>query len=164
MKFKISNGAFSDFVMFDDEDIELVFNFKWAPSKHRHTHYARSSSNIVNGSRKVYMHHLIIPRNEGMIVDHINGNGLDNRRSNLRLCTYSQNAMNSKSKKDGKFKGVFLLSNNNESTWAARIWVSRTSVNLGVFKTEVEAAAAYNEAALKYHGEFAKLNLIEGDI
>jgi len=98
-----------------------------------------------------------------MIVDHKNFNGLDNRRENIRNCTYSENSqhirMQQNRSKSSHFKGVCWHKSHNR--WLAYVSVDRRQLHLGHFLSEIEAALAYNKAALKYHGEFAKLNIVE---
>jgi len=104
------------------------------------------------------MHRLIMDPPRGYVVDHINGDGLDNRRANLRLATHAQNGRNRRKIKKGisKYKGVSW----EESTgkWRALIHVDRKKISLGCYKDEVTAAKVYDKAAKKYHGEFARLN------
>jgi len=101
------------------------------------------------------MHRLIMGNPQGMEVDHINGNGLDNRRCNLRVVTTSQNQANQHARRGrSSFKGVFKQ----RSRWRARIHVQQKGINLGSFLTEEEAARAYDAAALHYFGEHACLN------
>jgi hypothetical protein len=94
----------------------------------------------------------------GMIVDHRDGDGLNNQRENLRLCTHSQNMQNRRLQRNNRsgYKGVYWIKA--QGVWAARITVNRVPINLGRFDTAEQAARAYDEAALKYHGEFARLN------
>ncbi|MGD0572653.1 MAG: AP2/ERF family transcription factor [Sedimentisphaerales bacterium] len=97
----------------------------------------------------------------GLLVDHFNRNGLDNRRANLRLATRAQNSCNTKKQKgcSSKFKGVcFHKNRKGPNPWDAYIDVNNRRINLGCFPTEISAARAYDSAAKKYHGEFARLN------
>lgn len=106
------------------------------------------------------MHRFIMNAQKGQIIDHINGNGLDNRKENLRFCTHRQNAYNliTGTNKTSKYKGVHLLKNN--GLWCVQIKIPNKRIRLGNFEREDDAALAYNEAAIKYFGEFACLNKI----
>lgn len=93
----------------------------------------------------------------GQIVDHINGNGLDNRRENLRLATARENALNSRPRKGrSKFKGVYL--DTLRGNWYVQIRAKGRGRYVGSFWSELDAARAYNKAALEHYGEFARLN------
>ena len=110
----------------------------------------------------VYLHQEIIEVPKGMLTDHINRDGMDNRRANLRAATHSQNLCNSRRRlgtKSSKYKGVSLKKQTRK--WTARIGIDKKEIHLGCFKNEIEAAKAYDEAAKKYHGEFACLNFPE---
>lgn len=141
----------------DLENFERLSQWSW----YFHGFYAVRKPYNANG-KCFMMHRLIINAPEDMYVDHINGNGLDNRRSNLRLCTHTQNCMNSlrRKNKTSKYKGVSW--SKEKEKWAVYISYYKKHSFVGRYDTEIEAALAYNEAALKYHGEFAKLNEIEG--
>jgi len=106
------------------------------------------------------MHRLILNVPENMQVDHINGNGLDNRKNNLRVCTSIENMRNMPLRKDtiSGFKGVFWDSQSNK--WQAQIYAKKRRFFLGRYLIKTDAALAYNKAALKYHGEFARINQI----
>jgi hypothetical protein len=96
-------------------------------------------------------------------IDHINGNGLDCRRENMRVCTNAENRRNMrKTRGASRFKGVAKCRTNANRIWHAYIWFNNRKINLGCYPTEEEAARAYNAAALQYHGEFACLNEIPG--
>ena len=102
----------------------------------------------------VYLHRLLLDAPKGLEVDHINGCGLDNRRTNLRLATHSQNLKNQRSAKR-LYKGVEQRSKN---SWTATIWIDYKNIYIGSFRTPQLAALAYNQKATELHGEFARLN------
>ncbi len=104
------------------------------------------------------MHRFILDAPDGAVVDHINGNALDNRRANLRLCTPTENAYN-KRKRPGtvsQYKGVSWDSRNQR--WMSQLTFKNRHLFLGRFDDEQEAARAYDVAARKHFGEFANLN------
>ena len=108
------------------------------------------------------MHREVIKVPDDMYVDHINQNGLDNRKANLRPATCAQNIRNRKkffNKSRSRYKG--LLWDRHYKKWRVRIHLNRTQIQIGVFDDEIEAAKAYDRAAKKYHGEFASLNFPE---
>ena len=143
----------------DDDLFDYLNKWKWTAKKHRNTFYARRNIKLEGGKQKdIKMHRLIMGVTDpSKIIDHRDNNGLNNQRSNLRLCTLSQNQHNRQSNIGAsKFKGVWKSKNR----WRAEIVSDGTKKRLGSYIKEEEAAKAYNEAALKYHGEFARLNQI----
>lgn len=110
------------------------------------------------GNKKVYLHRFLGNPPKGKEVDHINGDKLDNRRENLRVCEKYQNQMNMKVnvRSTTGFRGVSRYPYGNK--WRARIQVRRESIPLGYFDDIEDAVRAYNQAAIKYYGEFARLN------
>lgn len=141
----------------DSEDYERLMPYKWSanPADQRRENWYVATS--VKG-KKLYMHRFILGAPKGMLVDHWNGNGLDNRRENIRLCTRSQNCVNRRfgySPASG-FRGVYLIPGG--ASYMARIWTGGKSTQLGYFATAAEAARAYDVAAFDRFGEFAVLN------
>ena len=106
-----------------------------------------------------WMHRLLIDAPAGLLVDHINRNGLDNRKSNLRPATVAQNRCNSRltiSKKTSPYRGVYRHKKKNR--WKVSICHNKKYIWLGNFSDEIAAAKAYDDAAKKYHKQFARLN------
>jgi len=146
--------------LIDDEDYDLISQYKWHVIE-KHGYYANTKVKISGKQKNLSMHRLIMNAQPGQYVDHINHNTLDNRKSNLRICTAQQNQMNKK-KKPGlsMYKGVAW--DKICEKWSARIKFNGKNLYLGRFDEEIEAAKAYNEAASKYFGEFAHFNYTRG--
>lgn len=108
----------------------------------------------------LYMHRVVMGAQKGQQVDHVDGNKLDNRRANLRICTNSENRRNQKIRKDSShnFKGVERRTKGFRTRFYARIMVDGRRLALGGYETELEAAHAYDRAAAKHFGSFARLN------
>lgn len=140
----------------DDEDYEELNKFKW--QLHSEGYAVREIWNPGGKRKRVRMHRVIMNTPEGMDTDHRNGNRLDNRKENLRICTRQQNLRNSfvGSNNTTGYKGVAF--HKFSGLYHATINVDKKQKSLGYHKTPQEAAKAYNDAALKYFGEFAKLN------
>jgi len=155
-RIKLSNGKCA---LVDNKDFEHINEYCW--EAHRTPSgkwYARRVEIIDDRRVKVWMHRLIIDVPAGMETDHRNGNGLDNRRKNIRACTRSQNRFNKRpTKHSSKYKGVSWVKSGHK--WRALISLpGRLNVMLGYFKDERKAALAYDVAARKYFGAFAYLN------
>ena len=130
-------------------------------SKGKNSFYARRR--VPTGKRGkeklVYMHQMVIKVPEGMVADHINHDGMDNRRANLKAATHSQNMYNRKKcsgSTQSKYKGIYRRKKVRK--WRASITCNKKRIDLGYYRDEIEPAKAYDRAAIKYHGQFACLN------
>lgn len=160
---KLTQG---NFAQVDDEDFELISKYKLhitgTTNKYARTH---KHNNLK-------MHRLIMGcvKGDGKTIDHKDGNGLNNQKSNLRFCSRGQNTANRKKKKGHSlFLGVTFTTKickyknriYEYNRWQVKLCCNNKTVLNRDFKTEKEAALAYNEAAKIHHGEFARLNLVE---
>ena len=154
----------------DDADYECLNQYKWHAQIIRKygrpdlVYAARAvrDDSKRSGKRRVYMHRAISGCTP--LVDHKNGNGLDNQRSNLRPATVGQNKVNQVFISKGttsKYKGVRRVKGHVSKPWIATIMTSGISTYLGYFANEEDAARAYDEAAMRIHGEFARFNFPE---
>ena len=150
------------FAKVDFHDFETLSNTKWYFNKGYACH-----TKTVNGKMKMfYMHREILKAPPGVFVDHINGNTLDNRRSNIRLCNHSENMRNTRHRKvrgTSKYRGVCW--NKAKGKWECQIKLGNGKKKfLGYFEDEYSASLAYDKASLKYHGEFGVRNHEESQI
>lgn len=145
-------------MLVDIEDIPKIFNYSWHIFYNRNHVYVRGWHRETR--KKIFLHRFILDVRPGdkIHIDHINGNTLDNRKSNLRICTPLENSRNTKLYKSNTsgFKGVYWCKAANN--WMAYITVNKKRINLGLFVSKIEAAKAYNDAAIKYFGSFARIN------
>ena len=153
--------ASGDVVIVDDDDYEWLSQYHWFTIQSPYTNYA--ARNVCNGKRnppKLKMHREIVHCPDGMCVDHINHNGLDNRKENLRICTLSQNRQNTlKFKKNAcGYKGVILSGDHSVKPYLAHLTFAKKHYRLGHYETAIEAAYAYDEKARELFGEFANTN------
>ena len=145
----------------DDEDYENINRHKWNAHFNGFSWYARRGENGKQGGI-LKMHRVIMGVLDPNIkIDHKDGNGLNNQRDNLRIATVSQNGCNKKktANTSSKYKGVYW--DGVTKKWRVQVQLDGDVKRLGRFGDEIEAAKAYNEAAIKLHGEFARLNVIE---
>ena len=177
-----------NYALVDDEDYDRVVKAIGRGKWYAWSHAGTTSVYAINGSRNIAMHRVVVDAPKGMDVDHINGDGLDNRKQNLRICTRSENSRNKKVRCDSQsgFKGVYYVKNpayevflengpklKKDGTpfarqpkpyskpWQAYIGDPsrpRRQIRLGHYATAEEAARAYDEKAIELHGEFASLN------
>jgi len=151
----------------DSEDYDLVKDKFWYLSGGNTSHdkmYATSCGRTDEKRTASSMHYVIKPKIDGLFTDHINRNSLDNRKANLRYCTKLENSRNkSHIKSKSKYKGVNLPQSLRQVSviYQARIRVNGKLISIGRFRDEIEAARAYDEAAIKYFGEYASLNFPE---
>jgi len=145
------------FAIVDAEDNGWLSRHKWCAAKSRETYYAhRFRDGAIVG-----VHREIMRAPKGVVCDHKNHNGLDNRKSNLRLCTSAQNQHNKMAKKDcsSRYKGV--IRRGDYKRWRARIGFNRKRIHLGDFTDEIQAAMAYDDKAAELFGKFENLKFPE---
>ncbi len=152
---KLTQGKFA---LVDDEDYEYVNQFSWCLRKTKSYMYAYGGLKIDGEFKTVQMHRLIMNPPKGMLVDHKNGDGLDNRRNNLRICTRSQNCVNRVRTKGSKSKYLGVGWCNYRNKWLVKITVKGKQRCIGKFGSELEAAIIANISMRKYYGEFANPN------
>jgi hypothetical protein len=151
-----------EWAILDQEDYYRFGNLRWGINGSGDRYYAvRNVKTGTGKTTRAYMHREIMNPPAGLFVDHINNDPLDNRRKNLRLATRSQNMQNKRKKKNAtsKYFGVHLIKT--EKKWSARVKHEGKLVFSARFDNEIDAARAYDAAARKYHGEFARLNFPE---
>lgn len=160
---KIYLPSFKVYTLVDDEDLEILSKHTWGMY---HGYVQRSymvGRNPINGkqiNRSCTIHRVVMNAPKGTMIDHINGDKLDNRKINLRLCTNAQNQWNRGATRTSKtgFKGVYYCKR--DKKWIARLGYMGKYFNLGSYTTALEAAKAYNGEVPKYHGEFGYLNKV----
>lgn len=145
----------------DLEDYERVNRYRWHALRLPHATYAQGRVRLDGQAVRISMHRFIMDAPTGLDVDHIDHDGLNNHRSNLRVATRSMNLGNMRIATGGssQYKGVYFDRRSNRAKrWSAQISVHNEYIRLGRFHTELEAALAYDDAARKLRGEFALVN------
>lgn len=152
-KIKLTQNKFS---LIDDEDFEEVNKYKWCFDKSINYAIGR-----VNG-KNIRLHRFILKPQIKEHIDHINRKHLDNRKSNLRICTKSDNGANRPKQKNNTsgYKGVFLIKDSRKKKYMARLKCKNEDIFIGYFYTKKQAAQAYNLKAKELFGKFALLNKI----
>jgi len=154
-----------EWTIVEPADYYKFSHLKWSAAGENERFYAvRVLKQTIAGRVKTsFLHREILDAAKGTLVDHENGDSLDNRRANLRFATPAQNTYNRpkiRGKTASKYIGLYFIKEIKK--WGARIrYQGKKRIYLGSFKTQIEAAKAYDEAAKKYHGEFARLNFPE---
>ncbi len=146
---KLSQGKVA---LVDDEDYEYLNQFKWHVFNSRGILYARKQS---NSRKEKFMHRMIMNTPDDLTCDHIDHNGLNNQKDNLRNCTLNQNQYNRRANGRSKYIGVSI---DKKGRINAQIKINGEGVYLGGYKTEEQAARRYDAAALYFHGEYCNLN------
>jgi len=152
-KIPLTQGKFA---LVDDDKYEELANYKWSTLKKGKRFYAVRNTPSPQ-RRLISMHRQIMNAKPGQEIDHKNQNGLDNRIKNIRFCSKAQNQQNGSGwGGSSEYKGVDYRKK--KQIWRARIVVNQKSISLGHFNSETDAAKAYDAAAVKYFGEFARTN------
>ncbi|MBN1393207.1 MAG: HNH endonuclease [Sedimentisphaerales bacterium] len=149
------------YALVDPEIYYRLNKYEWTAAPSGETYYAMRIDFVKHKYAPVWMHKEILKVSKGQVVDHRNGNGLDNRGANLRGITTAQNRLNcgKHAKASSKYKGVCRVKGNEK--WAANISKNKRRIFLGYYDEEIDAAKAYDKAAKRYHGVYARLNFPE---
>ena len=141
----------------DDGEFESLNQFRWYAHKDRNTFYAVRNIRVGGKQKSILMHWEVMG---GKWIDHIDHNGLNNMRSNLRFCTNKENLMNQRKKQNTSsvYKGVSF--HKHSGKWEVQIMINGKNIYLGLFSSETDAGRAYDKKAIELCGEFANLNNI----
>lgn len=150
--------AEGNFAIVDPEDYLKLCSYNWQLNKCTHTGYAWRGFMKEGKKITLYMHREIMQPPKGTLIDHINRNGLDNRKANLRFATLTQNNWNSVKPKGAGSRFCGVRKHKPSGRWRAVLYHKGSLIHLGYFDTDVEAAQAYDAEAKKLRGPFAVLN------
>ena len=148
------------FAIVDDEDYDYLMQWKWQARKSHRTYYAVRTCYCFPPNKAtrhtIRMHRVIMDVPQGKETDHINHDGLDNRKQNIRVCTRVENGRNQRPRKNtsSRYKGVSVF----ETQWRAQIGHNGKKKHIGLYRSEVDAAKAYDKEAKRLFGEFAYVN------
>ena len=161
VKIPLNKGKFT---IVDDEDWGEISKYKWSVEKGPYTCYAVRAIYSNGKWTTMRLHRQLLNAKAGEEVDHIDHNGLNNTRNNLRACTRSQNHGNQRLRKNcsSQFKGVCW--HKVARKWVAYIMLNSNQMHLGLYVDEIVAAKVYDKAAIKYFGEFAHTHFIKGAV
>jgi hypothetical protein len=149
------SGKIKHNFMIDKEDLPVALSYSWIFSKKNYLVSTIYDEFSKSRQKLIFFHRLITNCPKNSFVDHINGNKLDNRKMNLRICSNTENARNAKPNNDKITKGVTFRKNHTKKIWRARIRVNNKVIHLGDYECLIEAQRAYNIAAIEHFGEFA---------
>lgn len=144
-----------EFVYVNDNDYDLLSRYEWHLANYGYAAYSPGSG------KRIFMHRLVAAAADRHEIDHIDTNKLNNQYTNLRKSNKKFNSANREKQKGeytSKYKGVSVYNSRGKSKWRAYIFVDYKQIHLGIFNTQIEAAKAYDKAALKYFGEHARFN------
>lgn len=143
------------YAIVDDEDYQILGSFKWYINS---VGYACRSRQTNNGHHNQTLHSTILEPVKGMVIDHINGDKLDNRKENLRVCTISENTQNQRKRPYLSSKYLGVRWHKRDKVWIAKIAKDGKGIHLGTFRQEELAARMYDSFAKKLYGKDAKVN------